>query len=119
MDVESMQVRRGFPSLARKIAAGPDYETFIFRKFDQLSARNLLHLESRLTYLEWKLTTSDEKAALSSDTENVRCILTWEAFEDKARDKESPESKRMEIAEEISRVLKDYRELCPSVILWP
>ncbi|KAH7375417.1 hypothetical protein B0T11DRAFT_270323 [Plectosphaerella cucumerina] len=110
MDVENTQIVRGFPTLARKIAAGPDYETFIFRKFDQLSARNLLHLESRLTYLEWKLTILDEKAALNSETENIRSVLTWEAFENKAREKGSPEYQRMEIAEEISRVLKDYHE---------
>jgi regulator of replication initiation timing len=111
MDVENTQIVRGFPTLARKIAAGPDYETFIFRKFDQLSARNLLHLESRLTYFEWKLTILDEKAALNSETENFRSVLTWEAFENKAREKGSPEYQRMEIAEEISRVLKDYRKL--------
>ncbi len=53
MDDENVPERRGFPALAHKIAVNPDYEAFIFRKFDFLSARNLLHLESRLGYLEW------------------------------------------------------------------
>jgi uncharacterized protein DUF6594 len=112
MDIESMntQERRGFPGLAQKIANSPDYETFIFRKFDQLSARNLLHLESKLTYLEFKLDLADKKAALDLNIETVRSILTWEAFENSAREKREPETERMEIAEEISRVLKEYRE---------
>ncbi|KAK4073087.1 hypothetical protein Purlil1_13136 [Purpureocillium lilacinum] len=51
MDTASEADGTGFPLLAGRMALGPDYETFIFRRYDRLSARNLLHLESRLAYL--------------------------------------------------------------------
>lgn len=41
MDVENVRDSTGFPALAKKIAINPDYEAFIFRKFDRLNARNL------------------------------------------------------------------------------
>ncbi|KAG7284292.1 hypothetical protein NEMBOFW57_010661 [Staphylotrichum longicolle] len=53
-----------------------NYESFVFRKFDRLSARNLLHLEARLAYLEHKLDQSDEEAALpSADNETQEALL--------------------------------------------
>lgn len=112
MDVESATKSEGFPALARRIATNPDYETFIFRKFDRLSARNLLHLESRLSYLEWKLDQADQQAALGPDkvdNETLRSVRVWEAFEENAKDENRPEHDRMMIEEEIGEVLKEYR----------
>lgn len=102
--------------MARRMAATPDYETFVFRKFDRLSARNLLHLEGRLAYLEWRLDKADEQAALSPDTETLRSIAVWEAFEDNSKQAGRPERDRMEIAEEIRNTLKEYRETCHRVV---
>ncbi|EKJ76081.1 hypothetical protein FPSE_03713 [Fusarium pseudograminearum CS3096] len=100
----------GFPGLAQNIASTPDYETFIFRKFDRLSARNLLHLESRLAYLEWKLDRADEQAMQSQDNETLRSMRAWEAFEENAKDQSRAENARMAIAEEIKKTLGEYRE---------
>lgn len=100
--------------MAHKIAINPDYETFIFRKFDQLTARNLLHLESKLAYLEWKLDRADEQAALSPDNETLRSIQVWEAFEENAKHATRPEHDRMKIAEKVRETLKEYREVCCS-----
>lgn len=111
MGVENVTVKRGFPHLARKMAATPDYETFIFRRFDRMSARNLLHLESKLGYLEWKLDSADEQAALSIDNETLRSTQVWEAFEENAKQPGRPEHGRMKIAEEIRETLKEYREI--------
>jgi len=61
MDIENISEGTGFPALARRLAMNPDYEGFIFRTFDRLSARNLLHLESKLAYLEWKLDQENRK----------------------------------------------------------
>ncbi|KAI1650134.1 uncharacterized protein F4817DRAFT_356862 [Daldinia loculata] len=83
-----MTDRIGIPLLAQRIALGPDYEAFIFRKFDQLSARNLLHLESRLGYLEYKLDQADRQAEHGLDNETRRSIRAWEAFEENAKDKD-------------------------------
>lgn len=111
MDVENVRDGTGFPALAKKIAINPDYEAFIFRKFDRLSARNLLHLESRLTYLEWKLDQADAQATHTRDNETLRSLRAWEAFEENAKDVARPEYARMKIAEEIKETLKEYRKL--------
>lgn len=103
----------GYPELAHRLAINPDYEAFIFRKFDRLSARNLLHLESKLAFLEYKLDKTDERALQSQDSETFRSIRTWEAFEENAKDINRPEHAHMRIAEEIRETLKEYREAEP------
>jgi hypothetical protein len=105
--------RRGFPALAYRIAVNPDYEVFIFRKFDRLSARNLLHLESRLAYLERKLDQADEQAE-RGDNETLRSIRAWEAFEENAKDMARPEHARMAIVNEVRETLKEYRKMYPT-----
>ncbi|KAI1800581.1 hypothetical protein F4811DRAFT_538255 [Daldinia bambusicola] len=108
--MENSTGETGFPLLARRIAVNPDYEAFIFRKLDRLSARNLLHLESRLVYLEYKLDQADNQAAFGSDNESHRSLQTWEAFEKNAMDENRPEHHRMKISEEVSERLKEYQE---------
>jgi len=114
MDVENTAentiTATGFPAVAEKIALIPDYESFIFRKFDRLSARNLLHLESKLSFLEYKLDQADKQALLrTADNESYRSIRSWEAFEQNAEDPQRPEHARMKIAEEIEVTLEKYR----------
>lgn len=107
-DMDEIEQRTGFPELACRLAINPDYEAFIFRKFDRLSARNLLQLESKLGYLEWKLEQADKGAENSHDTETLRSIRTWEAFEENAKDQARPEHGHMTILEEIRETLKEY-----------
>lgn len=118
MDVDNVAARGGFPHLARKMAAVPDYETYVFRKFDRLSARNLLHLESKLAYLEWKLDRADEQAASSPDNEVLRSIKVWEAFEENSKNTGRLEHGRMKLADEIRETLKEYREISPNLVLF-
>ncbi|KAH7318379.1 hypothetical protein B0I35DRAFT_431974 [Stachybotrys elegans] len=110
MDVENASQRTGYPELAHRIAICPDYETFIFRRFDALSARNLLYLESRLAYLEWQLAQADDQAALSPDNETRRSTRAWEAFAENAKDPRRPEHAKMKLVEEINHALKEYQE---------
>lgn len=104
---------QGFSEFARRISIFPDYEIYIFRKFDELSARNLLHLESRLAYLEEKLRRADAEAEqkAASDNEVLRSLNSWEAFEENARDPKNMEHTRMIMAEEIKEALKEYRKI--------
>lgn len=104
----------GFPALAKTLSRFPDHEGFVFRRFDRLSARNLLHLESKLAYLEWKLHQADHQALHTGDNEELRSIRTWEAFEENAKDQNRPENRRMKICEEIDRALTKYRMLALS-----
>ncbi len=115
MDVESTSGGgTGFPALARRIARNPNYESFIFRKFDRLSARNLLHLEAKLACLEYKLDRADEQAALpSASTETLRSLRSWEAFEENATKGGQLEHERMKLADQVQGTLKEYRKPRP------
>src|SRR5262245_42300445 len=104
----------GFAGVARRLARNPDYESFIFRKFDRLSIRNLLHLEAKLAHLEYKLDRADEPAAHpSATTEALWSARSWEAFEDNAAREGHPDHVRMKIAEQVQETLKEYRKSDP------
>ena len=49
----------GYAAVAAWIALDPDSETFVFRKFDRLAARNLLYLQSELLAVEKDLDRLD------------------------------------------------------------
>jgi hypothetical protein len=68
-DVKLGRLRDGYPALAGWIARDPDSETFIFRKFDRLAARNILHLQAKLTAIENEMDKLDEEARQSNDFE--------------------------------------------------
>lgn len=113
--MESRLDRNGYPALAAWTARNPDYDTFIFRRFDRLSAYNLLVLESQVTALEAGLDQLDEQALRTSvlnpeDLELSRSVRNWEVFAERAKDQSLPEYKRMVILNEISAKLKEYRE---------
>ncbi|RYP21279.1 hypothetical protein DL765_002328 [Monosporascus sp. GIB2] len=61
-DLELGHIRDGYPALAAWIGKDPDNETFVFRKFDRLSARNLLHLQCQLIQLEDEIDELDDEA---------------------------------------------------------
>jgi hypothetical protein len=50
----SLRPLDGFPSLAQFISSDPDRTSLVFRRFDNLAARNLLYLQSELAELEAK-----------------------------------------------------------------
>lgn len=65
--LELGHIRDGYPALAAWIGRDPDNETFVFRKFDRLSVRNLLHLKCQLIQLEDEIDKLDDEARKSSD----------------------------------------------------
>ncbi|KAF2422990.1 hypothetical protein EJ08DRAFT_725165 [Tothia fuscella] len=94
-----------FPSLAAFIASDRDRTTLIFKRFDRLAARNLLHLQSELAQLQKQLDVLDEKDA--SHMEQKQCLRNWDDFmavvEGVACQKE-----RFELSERIRRTMRDY-----------
>ncbi|KAK1754761.1 hypothetical protein QBC47DRAFT_384869 [Echria macrotheca] len=104
-----MANKTGFPAFAERLSAFPDHEGFVFRRFNRLSARNLLHLESKLAYLEWKLDHADDKALNSRDNEALRSMRTWEGFEENAKDESRLENTQMRICEDIDATLAKYQ----------
>jgi hypothetical protein len=112
-DIELGHVRDGYPALAAWIARDPDDETFVFRKFDRLAARNILHLQSKLIALEKEIDQFDEQAKCSNDFEERQSSRRWETLMEHASDPLRPEKKRVEKLEELKLLLREYCKLLP------
>jgi Skp family chaperone for outer membrane proteins len=103
----------GYPSLAEFIASDHDHSTVVFRRFDRLSARNLLYLQSELTELEAKLDKLDEADLLGS-LETKQNARNWESLKAQAQSQSqhtgaSKELERVELVLEIRAKMKEYR----------
>ena len=109
-DIELGIPRDGYPGLAAWIAHDPDNESYVFRKFDRLSARNLLNLQSQLIALEEKLDRFDRETRQSQDFELRLSARRWETFEKNAEDPNRPERTRMELAKDLQEKIKEYRK---------
>ncbi|KAI9904945.1 hypothetical protein N3K66_001474 [Trichothecium roseum] len=107
-DVELGIPMVGYPALANWIAADPDNETYIFRKFNRLAARNLLYLQSELCALEESLEKLEE--GIGRDISLIESARMWEIFVDKANDEKRPEWEWMKLRNEIKEKLKEYHE---------
>src|SRR4051794_37411366 len=83
----------GYPSLAAFIASDP--ELAIYRRFDRITARNLLYLQSELLYLESKLDEIDEGDRKRDIGDNLRASAReWEVL---AKGENEHDRERMEI----------------------
>lgn len=107
-DIELGHLRDGYPALSSWIARDPDGETLVFRKFNRMSARNLLHLQCQLTGLEREIDQLDDQARRSADREEQQSSRRWETLIEHAKDPNRPEKKRLKKAEELSVMLKEY-----------
>jgi hypothetical protein len=107
-DIELGAIRDGYPALAAWIARDPDNETFVFRKFGRLAARNILHLQSQIIAIERDVDQLDEEARRSSDLEARQSSRRWETLMEHAADKNRPEWKRVEKLNELRALLKEY-----------
>ncbi|KAK5217409.1 hypothetical protein LTR72_009526 [Exophiala xenobiotica] len=133
MDIEKDAIKlhyiSGFQDLASFISSDIDGDATIFRRFETLSARNLLYLQSEMAELEALQARYDKEDAEEASKEGsgwstIRsCGKDWNAFE---REANSPTpstrdhfKKRMELVLTIRSKLKEYREalLMESAIL--
>lgn len=103
-------VRDGYPALAAWIGRDPDGETLVFRRFRNLSARNLLHLQSELIQLEQEINDLDDKARRSTDLDARQASRRWETLTQLAADPTRPEKERLEKVTELSAKIKEYGE---------
>jgi hypothetical protein len=114
MEPPEMGIRRdGYPALAEWVARDPDHETFIFRRFDTLAARNLLNLQSELVVIENKLDRIDRDSRLRLDAG----LMCWETFMEEVEDQDdqSKAKERKRLYDKLERRLRDYRESGPTV----
>ncbi|KAL7957215.1 hypothetical protein V8C34DRAFT_286291 [Trichoderma compactum] len=104
------RLKEGFAQVARWIALDPDKETFIYRRFDELAARNLLYLQSVLLALENKLDRLDRSDAKSDDMDLADAIMTWETLERQYNTGSENARVRMDLIVKIRAKLKEYHE---------
>jgi hypothetical protein len=101
----------GFASVADLVASDPDKSGTIYRRFDRLSVRSLLYLESKLAVLESTQERFDEEDGTDDSFALKSAATSWEEFEEQAKDSDRPEiQKRMNLATEIAATLKTYRK---------
>lgn len=108
-DPEKGVQRDGYPSLAAWIAHDPDNESYVFRKFDKLSARNLLGMQSQLISLEMKIESIEDAMRNSGDPENLVSLARWETYEERAKDPKTLEYQKMKTEENLKNRIKEYR----------
>lgn len=108
----------GFPRVADKIASDPDKTTTIYRRFDRLSARNLLFLEAEIAELEAQQNKYDTDDLLAANQGVIECHSDWRKFERYANEKDQSgkltqrtQAKKMKLALKIKEKLKEYRML--------
>lgn len=101
----------GYPSFSALIASDPDLQ--IYRRFNRLSARNLLYLQAELLEAERRLDEFDAvdhtDAAYYGDLDVMLSIRCWEAFSRKAQAGSGREGQRMELIRRVRELLREYR----------
>ncbi|KAL1604899.1 hypothetical protein SLS60_004439 [Paraconiothyrium brasiliense] len=100
----------GFPSLASFIASDRDRTTFVYKRFDELAARNLLYLQSELAELQSKQRRFDREDIVA-DLATKQCARNYADFMNAAKDAGNERQKeRKRLMLEIRQTMKDYRE---------
>jgi hypothetical protein len=101
----------GYPSLAAFLSSDPDHSAVIYRRFDFLSARNLLYLQSELAEFEAQLRAFDQEDLRKAEEDEINdSARSWKVLQERARDVNSNEKKRIDLAIQIREKLKEYRK---------
>ncbi|KAI0382674.1 hypothetical protein F5Y04DRAFT_287717 [Hypomontagnella monticulosa] len=104
-DIELGIPQDSYPALADWIAADPDNEALIFRKFDRLSTRKLLQMQNELCVLEATLNQLELK-----DSRLRRSSQHWGPLTSEAQDEQNLEWERAQLTAEIQRKLTEYHQ---------
>ncbi|KXH55728.1 hypothetical protein CSAL01_07178 [Colletotrichum salicis] len=75
---EIIEHGQGFAEASCLLASDVDSESFLFRKFNRLSARNILYLQCEVLALEEKLEKLDRLVDRSTDTSLQESARKWE-----------------------------------------
>lgn len=103
------QQKEGFANVARWLSLDRDNEAFIYRRFNELSARNILYLQCELLDLEKKLNELDKRDASSDDMDLKDVARTWETFIQRFEKGNSEAVDRMELITKLRAKIKEYR----------
>ena len=95
----------GYPTFADFIAK--DKDAAIYRKYERLSARNLLYQQSELHELERQLEDIDRDDAKDIDNQEAHAAaVSWEHY---AKSNSEQAQKRRKLQAEIAQKIKEYR----------
>ena len=101
----SLDQLEGYPAFAHFIAR--DRDAAIYRKFERLSARNLLYQQSELHDLERQLEELDQEDARDIENEAAqKCAVQWKYF---SNDQSEQAQRRRTLQATIKLKLKEYR----------
>ncbi|KAI0192966.1 hypothetical protein EV127DRAFT_362016 [Xylaria flabelliformis] len=102
----------GYAAVAGWIALDPDNETFVFRKFDKLAARNLLCMQSELLSIEKELTVFDSQDAQEAqdDLRAKDTARTWETMINRSRTGHDGSRRRLELLDRLRSKIREYHE---------
>jgi hypothetical protein len=107
-DVLEVNYIHGYPSLAAVIAS--DSSAAIYRRFDYLSARALLYMQSELCELESELKNLEKADLQNTEIGANEPHRDWSLFQIKSQDQTSDRWRtRMTLAKLIQEKLKAYR----------
>ncbi|KAF2211637.1 hypothetical protein CERZMDRAFT_68377 [Cercospora zeae-maydis SCOH1-5] len=105
-------VNFGLPGLGQFIAQDPDQETFVFRKFEVLTAWSLLAKQNELVSLERELLSLQFQ--VTKDPIAVRSQTEWLRFEKRAANKDTIEHRIAHVTQKISQKLDEYHSALAS-----
>ena len=101
---------RGFLAVTSKIVSDPDKSTTLYRRFDVLSARNLIFYQMELSEMERELDKLDEEDCRDADSEeSQRSQRDWNLFVKCAKE-DGRQKTRMELMTKIRKTLEKYRK---------
>lgn len=108
-DIAEIHYVKGYPSLAAFIASDCDRSTAIYRRFDRLSARNLLYIQSELVELEARQDAFDAED-LRGTLEDKDSARNWQTLKRRAAHSGNlGEKERLEVVVDIRKKLREYR----------
>ena len=99
----------GYPSLAHFIASDRDRTTLIYKRYDELAARNLLYLQSELAELQARQFVLDQ-ADLHANLETKQCARNFADFQKATEINDVDQEERWKLMKDIRETLKEYRE---------
>lgn len=106
----SEQKPLGFAALSSLMASDEEQELLIFRKFNEISARNLLYMQCELLSIEERLKRCDRKLSSSGDMNLEEAAETWEVMVEQAKDEKTEAREMMELVKELRVKIKEYRK---------
>ncbi|KAK8110414.1 uncharacterized protein PG998_006871 [Apiospora kogelbergensis] len=102
----------GFPKFAYAVTEDPDRTGTIYRRFDRLSSRNLLLMESEIAELEYLQDKYDEEDRVRYTPATAKSYSDWATFEKLAKEKNpAGEPLNPQVHERIAALIIDQAKI--------